>query len=197
MRAVSAMRALSIVLAASGWLWSCDRSPSGPTSPSIPDVPRKTAPIPFAQWMDLGAYTLTVAAASECGNGLGESKVPDDLRNRSYAAMLKRNRETVWVEPSGPGLSVGEYGQGFYGTLSASGATFTVRNADDGQPIGEQLSDSRTFSFEGYVVAAGSPDSRLTGTLSGQLIVYDRASHPPWRKIASCTSMSHHFALSR
>jgi hypothetical protein len=197
MRAVSVMRALSIVLTASGWLWSCDRSPSSPTSPSIPDVPRETVPTPFSRWMDLGAYTLTVAAASECGNGLGESKLPDDLRNRSYTAMLKRNGETVWVEPSGPGLSVGEYGQGFYGTLSATGATFTVRNADDGQPIGEQLSDSRTFSFEGNVVAAGSPDSRLTGTLSGQLILHDTAPRTSWRRIASCTSMSHHFALSR
>jgi hypothetical protein len=88
------------------------------------------------------------------------------------------------------------YGQGFYGTLSATGATFTVRNADDGQPIGEQLSDSRSFLFEGNVVAAGSPDSRLAGTLSGELILFDTTPRT-WRRIAWCTSMSHHFALSR
>ena len=197
MRALSVMRALSIVLTASGWLWSCDRSPSSPTSSSIREVPRETVPTPVPVWVDLGVYTLTVAAASECGNGLGESKLPDDLRSRSYTAMLKRNGDTVSVEPSGPGLSVGEYGQGFYGTLSATGATFTVRNADDGQPIAEQLADSRSFLFGGNVVAAGSPDSRLAGTLSGELILFDTALCTSWRRIAWCTSMSHHFALSR
>jgi hypothetical protein len=199
MRAVSAMRELSIVLAASGWLWSCDRSPSSPISPSIPipQVPRETVPTTAAWpagWVDLGEYVLTVAAASECGSGLGESKLPDDLRRRSYTAMLKQKENVVWVAPSGPGFSV-EYGQGFYGILSATGATFQVRNADDGLPIGERLANSTSFLFEGNVVAAGSPDSSLAGTLSGDLYLFETT--PPWRKIAWCSSMSHHFALSR
>jgi hypothetical protein len=145
---VGVMRRFSIVLAAAGWLWSCDRSPSSPTSQGIRDVPRETVTVLGtwpAGWIDLGNYTLTVAAAAECGNGVGESKLPDEFRSRSYTAMLRQKEETVWVGPSGPGLSVGEYGQGFYGTLSATGATFRARNADDGQPIGEQLSTSKSF----------------------------------------------------
>ena len=168
-------------------------TPAASTSPQ----PRTFEPPPWPPgWVDLGDYSLTIAAASECGNGLGESKLPDDLKSRSYTAMLKGNGGTVWVEPSGPGLSVEEYGQGFYGTLSGTGATFTVHNADDGQPIREQLSDSRSLLFEGDVVAAGSLDSRLAGTLSGQLILFDTAA-PGWKRLAWCTSMGHHFALSR
>ena len=197
---LSAMRVLAIVLIASGWTWSCDRSPSSPTSSSIPEVRRETVPTPVPVtvpptvqvWgVDAGVYTLTVAAASECGNGLGESKLPDDLRSRSYTAMLSRKGETVWVAPR---LS---YEQGFWGTLSATGATFRVQNPDDGQPMGERLSDSRFFTFEGDVEAAGSLESRLAGTFSGQLILFDTTVGPSWRRIASCTSMSHHFALSR
>ena len=45
-------------------------------------------------------------------------------------------------------------------------------------------------------MAAGSLETRLTGTFSGQLILFETAPRD-WRRIAWCTSMSHHFALSR
>ena len=68
MSVLSAMRALSIVLTASGWLVVL-RQIAPPLS-----IRRSRAwrPVPLISGRgDLGVYTLTLAAASECGNGLG------------------------------------------------------------------------------------------------------------------------------
>jgi hypothetical protein len=184
MPAVSTMRALSIALAASGWLCACDGSPSSPSSPASPSIPE----------VELGNYTLTIAAASECGSGLGESNLPDDLRIRSYTAVVKLLGGSLWVEPIGPGFPA-RFPQAFYGTLGETGATFLVRNADDGLPISEQLSSSTAFLFEGNVVAAGSADGHWAGSLSGQLDLFETTT--PWRRLASCSSKNHQFALSR
>ena len=63
-------------------------TPAASTSPQ----PRTFEPPPWPPgWVDLGDDSLTIAAASECGNGLGESKLPNHFRSRSYTAMLKRN----------------------------------------------------------------------------------------------------------
>ena len=136
---------------------------------------------------------MTVAAAAECGNGLGESRLPEDVRSRNYTAVVEQNDETLLVTPTGPGFPP-EYAQGFYGTLNATGAAFLVRNLDDGQPIAEQLSNSRIFMIEGRVAAEGSPVSRLAGTLSGEFYLFET---PSWRRIAWCSSTSHQFVLSR
>ena len=142
-----------------------------------------------------GVYTLTIAAATECGVGVGEANLPDEIRVRAYAATVQQRGANLWVDVSGPGFST-EFPQGFGGVLEAGGAMFWVRNADDGQPITERLSTSRVLGTEGRVVATINPAGRIEGALSGELRLFDTATGP-WKSIAWCSSSSHRFVLSR
>jgi len=138
-----------------------------------------------------GTYTLTITAASDCGIGLGEAKLPEEVRVRSYTATVQQDGSTLWVTLSGLGISSA---QGFYGRVEPAGAAFLLTNPDDGQPIGERLTTSRALLIEGSAVVAAGPEARLTGTLSGELRLFET---PSWKPIAWCSSTNHEFVLSR
>ncbi len=151
--------------------------------------------LPFlGKYPDLsGTYTLTIAAASECGIGLGERKLPQDVRVRSYTAIVQQDGPSLWVALDGPTFRP-EYPQGFYGSVQSAGVTFQMKNPDDGQGIAERLSTSKVLMIEGNVVAASDATTRIAGMLSGEFRLLET---PSWKPIAWCSSTSHQFVLSR
>jgi len=152
-----------------------------------------TIEVPFwGKYPDLsGSYALTISAASDCGIGLGKANLPEDVRVRSYTATVQQDGPTLWVTLSGSGLYPA---QGFYGSVELAGAVFSLRNPDDGQPIGELLTRSRVLFIEGSAVVTTGREARLTGTLSGELRMVET---PSWKPIAWCSSTNHQFVLSR
>ena len=141
-----------------------------------------------------GTYTLTIAAASDCGVGVGQGNLPEEVRVRSYAAAVEQDDGFLWVTLSGPGFLT-ELESYFYGTVQTERAVFSLRNPDDGTPIAEWLSGSRVFSIEGSAIVAIGSGAGLGGMLSGELRLSETGS--PWRRIAWCSSTSHQFVLSR
>jgi hypothetical protein len=134
-----------------------------------------------------GTYTLTISAANECGIGPGTGNLPDEVRVRSYPVTAQQDGSDLLVSVSGV-----EFNQTFWGYVQSDTAIFWLRNPDDGTPIGQRLSTSRTFWIEGTAVVAITPGSRLEGTLSGNLDLRESSA-----SIASCSSTSHSFVLSR
>ncbi len=141
-----------------------------------------------------GTYTLTIAAASDCGVGVGQGNLPEEVRVRSYAVAVEQDAGFLWVTLSGPGFLT-ELESYFYGTVQPERAVFSLRNPDDGTPIAEFLSESKAFSIEGSAVVAIGPGADLRGMLSGELRLSETGG--PWRPIAWCSSVSHQFVLSR
>ncbi|HTG89735.1 MAG TPA: hypothetical protein VL914_06050, partial [Vicinamibacterales bacterium] len=81
-----------------------------------------------------------------------------------------------------------------YGSVELAGAVFSLRNPDDGQPIGELLTRSRVLFIEGSAVVTTGREASLTGMLSGELRIVET---PSWKPIAWCSSTNHQFVLSR
>jgi hypothetical protein len=153
-----------------------------------------------------GIYTLTISAADHCGVGLGQGYVPEEARIRSYQAEVRQD---------GPELAVTLSGATFLANRDAAGRHVGVRGrvepgrvvfsfpGGDGNELPyvlEQLPTSRSFFVVGNVVATGSAN-RFAGTLGGAFVVYDGILGPnditSRQAIASCSSASHQFVLSR
>jgi hypothetical protein len=134
-----------------------------------------------------GKYTLTIAAAGHCGDGLGEGNVPEEARKRVYAATI--DQDGPWL-----GVSLAAWTLYFGGSFDLDrSVVIKLANLDDGQPIVEELSLSRHLIIEGTATVVGSADG-LAGTLSGEFLVFARFDAPP---IARCTSNAHQFVLER
>ena len=140
-----------------------------------------------------GTYTLTIAAASHCGVGLGEGNVPEEARIRSYTARVQQdgpNGSGLELMLSGPALSAESY---FSGRLNPAGVEFELKGWE-GEGIIEPLPPSRVLEIGGMALAAVSP-TRLAGTLTGTFQVFEGSYGGA--RIARCSSTSHQFVLSR
>jgi hypothetical protein len=145
-----------------------------------------------------GIYTLTIAAADQCGLGLGDGQVPEEARLRTYGATVRQEGPQLWVTlipASGAPMAAGH--QGFRGRAEPGGASFYLRWDDGYEPeVAEQLTTSRFLIVDGTVTATGSAN-RLAGTLSGTFWIRDGEHYYSNDPIARCSSESHQFVLSR
>jgi carboxypeptidase family protein len=140
-----------------------------------------------------GTYRLMIGAADECGIGVGQAKLPEEGRDLIFTAAVSQDGPNVYVTLRTP-PSVSNFVQSFSGRIEEARVVFTLRNADDGLPIGLQISASTVLSIEGTAVAAISSTARLEGTASGEIAM----RQPPERTlVARCSSEAHLFVLSR
>jgi hypothetical protein len=138
-----------------------------------------------------GNYSLTIAAADECGTGLGRQQLPEEAHLLAYPAAI--------VRQDGPGVVVylsAEVG-GFEGKFEAGRVEFSFPWYD-GEPPGfaVPLPESRTLVVQGSAVVAVAPD-RVAGMLTGWISIHPGIgfSLPP--SIAACYSARHQLVLSR
>ena len=144
-----------------------------------------------------GNYTLTITAADECGVGLGEGRLPEEAaRPGTYGAAVQQTGSQLEIKVSSPTTLYGV----FYGKVEPGRVLFDLAWYDDsGSPdpsIIEQLPSSNFLAARGKATTTGSAD-RLTGTLDGDLWIFATADQWGRREIASCSSKSHQFVLSR
>jgi len=144
-----------------------------------------------------GTYTLTIAAADECGVGLGEGHLPEEARVRQYSAAVTQTGPSLQIELSGAALlrdPVNPTGH-LYGKLEPGRALFTLYEWSPWEVNASVIADQLTtgiFVPVGTVVAAVSNEG-LAGTLDGLLVVDGNGPS----RIAWCSSPQHHFVLSR
>ena len=140
-----------------------------------------------------GNYTLTITAAGECRVGLGEGHVPEEARIRTYTAAVRQDGLGLVVTLGGARFP---WGAGFDGRVEPGRVTFDLRQLDSESPppIAERLPSSRLLFLVGSAAASGSTN-RLVGVFSGRFLVYETEANRP--AIASCSSASHQFVLSR
>ena len=138
-----------------------------------------------------GNYILTITAEDHCV-GLGENQLPEEARVRTYQAAVRQDASRLQVTLTGATFLARS---DVVGRVDPRGVTlyFPWDNGKE-QPVLEQLENWR-YLVSGNVVAAGSAD-RFTGTLFGQISVFEMGSifQTP---IASCFSERHQFVLWR
>lgn len=116
-----------------------------------------------------GEYTMTIETASRF------CTLPDDLRRRTYEAVIAQNGPQLTVTLTAPQFLLDPSGRGnqFSGRITASGAEFEMRNFADFYyyPNNPQHPDvAELLPDETVLVVVGTP--RVTGTsagLSGQV----------------------------
>jgi hypothetical protein len=143
-----------------------------------------------------GTHTLRISAAAHCDS------LPDEVRTRTYSALLEQSGPGVTTTLSGPTFLMGggRVLNRFYGTVEPDRVTFQVTAPSTYYywyvytypSVLEQLTASMSYSFSGSVQATIS-GSRISGTLDGIVGTYD----PKLAAIAFCRSSSHQFVLSR
>jgi hypothetical protein len=143
-----------------------------------------------------GTYTLRISAANHCDS------LPDDVRTRTYTALLEQTGPGVTTTLSGPTflMGAGRVLNRFYGTVEPARVTFQVTAPSTYYywyvytypSVLEQLTASGSYSFSGSVQAAAS-GSRISGTLDGVVGTYDLRL----AATAFCRSSSHQFVLSK
>lgn len=137
-----------------------------------------------------GNYTLTIAAASECGVGLGSGHLPTEVRTQTYDATVQQNGPSLrfsLVSPTRAQIVLA-------GRSEPDGVTVDL-SSEDGL-ITERLPSSEIFAFGGTAVLGSTADG-FAGAMSGTLAVFDR---DPWTSAspkASCESERHQITLSR
>jgi hypothetical protein len=142
-----------------------------------------------------GIYTLTITAADECRHGVGEGRLPEEARVRTYRAAVRQDGPRVEMTLSGARLR----SRPILGRLEPGRVVFDLNwyseSGTDDRPILEQLAASMFFSVGGGVTATISP-SRLAGAFYGEFHVLDTDRYTA-RPIAECSSETHQFVLSR
>ncbi|HVG54682.1 MAG TPA: carboxypeptidase-like regulatory domain-containing protein [Vicinamibacterales bacterium] len=146
-----------------------------------------------------GTYTLTIAAAEECGVVSGAGHLPEDVRVRKYSAVVTQTGPALRVVATGMNIAI----QGrdyFVGRVGPEGIVFDLTWDPwwDYPTLVEQLTITGTvFAPTGIAVLKGSGD-RFGGTLDGGLHVFDTVHLlAPITAIAECYSATHQFVLSR
>ncbi len=142
-----------------------------------------------------GIYTLTITAASHCGAGLGDGRLPDEARVRSYQADVRQDGPRVTVTLSGPTFR----GHAFSGRVEPGGVVFDLPWHDSNDfadpSIIDLLPTSGVLTADGHVTAAISPN-RLAGLFNAEFSIFE--TEQSWaRPIASCRSETHQFVLSK
>ena len=79
-----------------------------------------------------GNYTMTITAAGNCGVGLGEGRVPEEARVRSYQAAVKQDGPALFVTLDEPKLAFGR--TGFPGRVEPGRVVFNLSWQDGEEP---------------------------------------------------------------
>jgi hypothetical protein len=142
-----------------------------------------------------GIYTLTLTAASTCGVGLGEGRLPEEARVREYQADVRQDGPRVAVLLSAPTFR----GRAFSGRVEPGGVVFALPWHDSNDfadpAIIDRLPTSGILTAQGYVIAAISAN-HLAGPFHAEFSVFDPEGL--WsRPLAACTSKTHQFVLSK
>jgi hypothetical protein len=149
-----------------------------------------------------GTYTLTIAAAEEC-----RANLPEDVRLRSYTAVVTQNGSQLDVRLEGAtfAVSVSRRGNWFSGRAEPTQVVFNLSRFDPlyygyyGGGYGdlvEQLADARYLVVSGVARAAGST-AGWSGTLDGALTVFTGKLKSFPAIEAACRSADHRFTLRR
>jgi carboxypeptidase family protein len=128
-----------------------------------------------------GDYTMTIEAdGGACG-------FPDDLRRRTYDAVIVQNGPQLTVTLTSPRFLVDAIGQGnrFTGVVTTAGATFEIRSFADfyypggpGHPdVAELLPDDTVLVVVGTPRLSGTSAS-LTGPANSWLSLYRGSRFP-------------------
>ena len=150
-----------------------------------------------------GPYTLTITASGECDF----RSVSEDLRTRTYPAVVvqRENRLEVRLEGTGFEVSATGKGNGFVGVVEPDGLLFSLTAFDSlsygyyrlsyGDVV-EKLAEERYLIISGTVKAFAS-GSEFSGSLDGSFETYlgNLRVYPnrEWR----CASSGHRFTLRR
>lgn len=135
-----------------------------------------------------GDYTMTVEAASGC-------TFPEDLRRRTYDAVIAQNGPFLSVSLSGPQFLVDSTGQGnrFSGSVTTEGAVFQMRTfADFYYPTNPPHPDVVELLPDGtLLVVVGSPKvtatpTGLSGHVFGSFTLYRGAKFPSVDYLSNC-----------
>jgi hypothetical protein len=143
-----------------------------------------------------GVYTLTLMAADECRLGVGEGRVPEEARVRTYQAWVQQRGPRLEMMLSGATLRSGP----IFGRVEPGRVVFYLGSAtnwddNDERLILDKLATSGFLAIGGSVSATGSAN-QLSGTLYGEFRVFETESTSS-RSIAWCSSERHQFVLSR
>jgi hypothetical protein len=139
-----------------------------------------------------GDYTMTVEA------GGGSCGLPDDLRHRTYDAVIAQDGPLLTVTLTAPRFLVDAGGQGnrFTGMVTATGATFQMRAGYDfyyyprnpNYPdVAELLPDGTLLVVVGRTTVTGT-SAGLSGQVSGSFILYRGSSFPAVTYLNSCSA---------
>lgn len=143
-----------------------------------------------------GAYRLSVFASDQCSN------LPEDVRARSYDAVVEQDGPSLTVTLSGAHFlsERGRTHNRFKGVLEPDRAVFTLGAPavdfysyyDTGPDVFEILSPGRNYVMQGSAVVP-MPD-RLTGTLSGTIrfLTSSRST-----TASACSAADHRFVFAR
>lgn len=151
-----------------------------------------------------GTYTLTVSAGEPCRSS-SPYGFPDEAKRRVYTANVSQDGGRLTVTLTGADFIVTDgYGNRFFGFVDASDAlTFPIGVAfdfyyyyDGHLDIVERFR-STALSINGTVTARGAP-SRISGTLNGSILIFDRSA-PPFQAVfsARCRATAHDFEMVR
>ena len=174
-------------------------SPSATLRVTAPSYTSETVPLQLSthtsrnfvlaftgQRMNLaGNYTLTLTAPSSCGS------MPAEFRNRQYEAVVSQTGVALDVRLTAPNLRLSSAGRGdrFSGTVTGSGATFSLPWSDyyysyyysplayspTGYPsIVETVSGNRYLVTYGRFTTVGS-SAGLTASSGGSLTLWNSA----------------------
>ena len=138
-----------------------------------------------------GDYTMTIEVAHDaCG-------LPDELRRRTYDAVIAQNGPQLTVTLTSPRFLVDAIGQGnrFTGVVTTAGATFQMRSFADyyypnapGHPdVAELLTDETVLVVVGAPRLTGTPDS-LSGPASSWLGLYRGSMFPNVIYLNGCSA---------
>ena len=136
-----------------------------------------------------GDYTMTVEAAGSC-------ELPDDLRRRTYDAVIVQNGPQLTVTLTAPKFLVDAGGQGnrFTGMVTATGATFQMRagydfyyypNNPNYPDVAELLPDGTLLVIVGRP-AVTATSAGLSGQVFGTLTLYQGSSFPAVAYLNNC-----------
>lgn len=137
-----------------------------------------------------GDYTMTVEA------GGGSCELPDDLRRRTYDAVIVQNGPQLTVTLTAPKFLVDAGGQGnrFTGMVTATGATFQMRagydfyyypNNPNYPDVAELLPDGTLLVIVGRP-AVTATSAGLSGQVFGTLTLYQGSSFPAVAYLNNC-----------
>lgn len=141
-----------------------------------------------------GTYRLTLAT----GGCSEPSSIAEELRQRTYTAVVTQNADLVTVQLAGSDFltRTGYTANSFFGVVTPSDVAFVFWPGDviDDPAVVERLSDGTFLTITGRALATVT-DTGLAASLDGSFLHHADSSFS--RLIGSCTSKTHTLTLTR